>query len=81
LKGNIVNIARKSIRVMGLTKVTVMLAITIAGLNLEIIRSFRARKTEERVRKPIPRTRSKRRHGTLPQILDAAPRPTGRAPP
>ena len=31
LKGNIVNIARKSIRVIGLTKVTVMLAITIAG--------------------------------------------------
>jgi len=81
LKGNFVNIERKFMRVMGLTKMTIMLAFTIAGMNLEIIRSFKAKKEVVRRLAQKPKKRMKRRDGTLAQILDAAPRPTGRAPP
>ncbi len=78
LKSNFVNIGRKFMRVMGLTKMTIMLAFTIAGLNLEMIRSFLAK---ERMLQSKPQTRRKRREGTWDQLLDGAPRPSSRAPP
>lgn len=39
LKGGFVNIERKFIRVLGITKVTVLLAFTLVGYNLDRIRS------------------------------------------
>lgn len=42
LKGGFVNIERKFFRVLGLTKITVLLAFTLVGYNLDRIRSFLA---------------------------------------
>jgi hypothetical protein len=47
LKGGFVNIQQKFFRVFRLTKLTFLLAFTIAGYNIETIRSFNARKLAE----------------------------------
>ena len=86
LKGGFVNIQHKFFRVFGLTKMTLMLAFTVVGYNLDAIRSFRARKAVEKVASAAKKTRKKRREGTWPQLLgpDASgsrPSESGRAPP
>ena len=43
LKGGFVNIQHKFFRVLGLAKMTLLMAFTLAGCNLEAIRSFLAK--------------------------------------
>ncbi len=78
LKGGFVNIERKFMRVLGLTKTSVLLAFTVAGYNVDRIRSFVARKKSEAT---SPRTRAKRRSGTWTDLLGAAHQPAGPDPP
>ena len=81
LKTNFVNIQQKFFRVFGLTKLTLTLAFTIAGHNLEIIRLFNASTaaTEAAARKK--RTRAKRRRRTRRDILGVVPTSSGQDPP
>ena len=81
LKTNFASIQQKFFRVFGLTKLTVILAFTIAGHNLEIIRSFNASTaaTETVARKK--RTRTKRRRGTWGDMLGVVPTSLGPDPP
>jgi hypothetical protein len=81
LKGGFVNIERKFLRVLGLTKTMLMLAFTLVGYNIDRIRSFRAatKATLERVTK---RSRKKRRTGTWADLLGDFPQvAAGRDPP
>ena len=85
LKGGFLNIQHKFFRVFGLTKMTLMLAFTLVGYNLDAIRSFRAKKAAEKLG-DARRTRKKRREGTWPQLLESdasgsRPLESGRAPP
>ena len=75
------NIQHKFFRVFGLTKLTVLLAFTIAGYNLECIRSFRASMAATEAAKGRKRTRAKRREGTWGDILGEGPTSSGRDPP
>jgi hypothetical protein len=68
LKGTFANLARGFMRVMGQTKMTVMLGFTIAGYNLDRIRSYRAKKRAEAEAKPA---QPKRRRGTWKEIVEA----------
>jgi hypothetical protein len=52
LKGTFADLARGFMRVMGQTKMTVMLGFTIAGYNQDRIRSYRAKKRAEAEGKP-----------------------------
>jgi hypothetical protein len=81
LKGGFVNIQRKFLRVLGLTKMTVMLAFTIAGYNLECIRSFNASIAATETASEKKRTRAKRRRGTWGDILSAVRTSAGPDPP
>jgi len=64
LKGGFVNIERKFLRVMGRVKMTVLLAATIFGYNLECIRAFTAKMAaEQATKKAAKRTRKKRVSG------------------
>jgi hypothetical protein len=74
LKGGFVNIGHKFFRVFGLTKLTLMLAFTVIGYNLDAIRSFLAKKAAEK-------TRAKRRKGTWTPLLGSDRSGSGRAPP
>jgi hypothetical protein len=80
LKGAFVNIGQKFCKVFGLVKIKVLLAFTLAGYNLETIRSFRARKAvvEDEAKKPRPR--KKRRKQTWPDLVAVHPA-TGPDPP
>lgn len=60
LKGGFVNVQQKFFRVFRLTKLTFVLAFTIAGYNVECIRSFNARKVAEA---EATEARKKRRNG------------------
>lgn len=44
LKGAFADLSRGFVRVFGVTKITALLGFTIAGYNLDRIRSFRAKK-------------------------------------
>lgn len=79
LKGGFVNIERKFLRVMGLTKVTVMLAFTIAGYNIDRIRAFVLQTAVEWDAKK--KTRAKRRRGTWSDVLDGERPSSGPDPP
>ena len=57
LKGGFVNIQQKFFRMFGLTKLKLPLAFTIAGYNVECIRSFNARKAAE-----VESAEAKRKH-------------------
>jgi hypothetical protein len=81
LKGGFVNIQHKFFRVFGLTKMRILLAATIAGYNLEVIRSFLAKKTVERTAAPPKRRRKKRRAGTWTDVIGGGRPASGRAPP
>jgi len=61
LKGAFVDLGRGFFRVFGQVKMTVLLGFTVAGFNLDRIRSFRAKQEE---RESAPRQRAKRRMGT-----------------
>jgi hypothetical protein len=69
LKGGFVNIERKFFRVLGLTKVTVLLAFTLVGYNLDRIRSFLASKAAAAARLAGRRPRARRRRGTWTDLL------------
>lgn len=68
LKGGFVNIGHKFFRVFGLTKMTLLLAFTLVGYNLDRIRSFLAKRAQEKARKGKPRRRAKRKSGTWTDI-------------
>lgn len=64
-------------------RMTLLLAFTLAGYNLEAIRSFLTKKRAERATAPPKRTRRKRRKGTWVDVIGSN-RPEssrGRAPP
>jgi hypothetical protein len=66
LKGGFVNIGQKFFRVFRLTKLTFLLAFTIAGYNVECIRSFNARKAvEAEAAEAKKRRRKGRRNGVV----------------
>jgi hypothetical protein len=81
LKGGFVNIQHKFLRVFGLAKMTVLLAFTLSGYNLEAIRSFVARKATERTAAPPKRSRKRRRTGTWADVIGDERPASGRAPP
>ena len=67
-------------------KMTLLLAFTLAGYNLEAIRSFTAKKEAERVTAPPKRTRKRRRKGTWADVIGpdqsiSSPSGSGRSPP
>ncbi len=78
LKGGFVNIERKFCRVLGLTKMTLLLACTIAGYNRNRIRAFLSR---QEFQAQAPKKRAKRRRGTFSDILGAQTDVSGRGPP
>ena len=79
LKGAFADLSRGFFRVFGLTKMTALLGFTIAGYNLDRIRSFRAKKRAEHAAQPRPRQR--RRSGTWGEIVEPPERPEGTARP
>ena len=81
LKGGFVNIQHKFFHVLGLAKMTLLLAFTLVGYNLEAIRSFTAKKETERTATPSKRTRKKRRAGTCADVIGPNRPESGRAPP
>jgi hypothetical protein len=82
LKGGFVNIQQKFFRVFRLTKLTFLLAFTIAGYNVECIRSFNARKVAEAEATEAKKRRRKgRRQGTWSHLLDGAGADAGPDPP
>jgi hypothetical protein len=82
LKGGFVNIERKFIRIFGVVKNTVFLAFTIAGYNRDRIRSFLAKRAEQkRIGQLARRRRAKRRQGTWARLLPGGPEASGRDPP
>jgi hypothetical protein len=79
LKGGFVDLGRGFLRVFGLTKMTALLGFTIAAVNLDRIRSHRA-KTAETSEQPRPRTKTRR--GTWHELIGelatiVVPRATG----
>jgi hypothetical protein len=70
LKGGFAHIGRKFFRVFGLTKITVLLAFTIAAFNLQRARSFHAKQAASARR---AKARPKRRVGTWSDLLDNRP--------
>jgi hypothetical protein len=69
LKGTFADMARGFLRVMGQTKMTILLGFTIAGYNLDRIRSHRAKMRAQKDAKP---ERTKPRRGTWRHIVDPA---------
>jgi hypothetical protein len=63
---------KERVEVFGLTKMRILLAATIAGYNLEVIRSFLAKKSAERTAAPPKRTRKKRRTETWTNVNTAS---------
>lgn len=68
LKGDFVNIQRKFLRVLGLTKMLLLLSFTIVGYNIDRIRSFIA-STKATLARAAKHTRAKRRKGTWTEML------------
>jgi hypothetical protein len=81
LKGGFVNIQHKFFHVFGLAKMTLLLAFTLVGYNLETIRSFTAKNEVERTASPLKRTRKKRRTGTWTDVIGSDRPESGRSPP
>ena len=70
LKGAFADLSRGFIRVFGKTKMTVLLGFTIAGYNLDRIRSFRSK---QRALADKQAVRPKRRSGTWRDLGASAP--------
>ena len=66
LKGAFVDLARGFFRVLGQVKMTVLLGFTLAAYNLDRVRSFRAKRAQD---KESPRRRAKRRQGTWGELV------------
>jgi hypothetical protein len=78
LKGVFADLGRGFMRVMGVTKMTVMLGFTLAAYNLDRIRSFRAKHRLDEEARPTekPRqNRARRRTGTWADVIDPAASP------
>lgn len=71
LKGAFADLSRGFVRVFGKTKMTVLLGFTVAGYNLDRIRSFRAK---QRALAAKPAARPKRRAGTWRDLVSDAAR-------
>jgi hypothetical protein len=76
LKGAFTDLGRGFMRVMGVTKMTVMLGFTLASFNLDRIRSFRAKhhldESGEVTQQPR-QVRAKRRTGTWAEVIERPP--------
>jgi hypothetical protein len=73
LKGASTDLGRGFMRVMGVTKMTVMLGFTLAAFNLDRIRSFRAKHALDEEGRPTERrrkTRARRRVGTWSDVIE-----------
>lgn len=82
LKGGFVNIQQKFFRVFRLTKLTFLLAFTIAGYNIDCIRSFNERKVAEAEAAETKKNHRKpHRKGTWTQLLSGARPDAGPDPP
>ncbi|MGA3216084.1 MAG: hypothetical protein ABSD97_10410 [Acidimicrobiales bacterium] len=68
LKGGFVNVQRGFLRVFGLLKQTVLLGFTLAGVNLDRVRSYRAKLAEADAQARF-HTRRKRRVGIWSELL------------
>ena len=66
LKGAFVDLARGFFRVLGQVKMTVLLGFTLAAYNLDRVRSFRAKRAQD---KESPRHRATRRQGTWGELV------------
>jgi hypothetical protein len=69
LKGTFADLARGFFRVFGQTKMTILLGFTVAGYNLDRIRSYRAKKRAQEEAKP---QQPKRRRGTWQDVVEPA---------
>ena len=67
LKGTFADLSRGFFRVFGQTKMTILLGFTVAGYNLDRIRSYRAKKRAQEEAKPA---QPKRRRGTWRDVVD-----------
>jgi len=70
LKGTFADLSRGFFRVFGQTKMTILLGFTIAGYNLDRIRSFRAKRRAQEDDKP---KQPKRRRGTWNDVVEPKP--------
>ena len=80
LKGAFVDLGRGFFRVFGQVKMTVLLGFTVAGFNLDRIRSFRAKQSigdsdSSTTPRPIRRQRAKRRTGVWAELVDPRSQP------
>jgi hypothetical protein len=78
LKGAFTDLGRGFFRVIGTTKMTVMIGFTLAGFNLDRIRSFRAKHSIDEDGQPVERPkqqRARRRAGTWADVVDAIETP------
>ena len=78
LKGAFTDLGRGFLRVMGVTKMTVMLGFTLAAYNLDRIRSFRAKHALDEQGQPTAKpkqTRARRRTGTWAEVIDTTDDP------
>jgi hypothetical protein len=81
LKGAFADLARGFFRVIGTTKMTVMMGFTLAGFNLDRIRSFRAKHGVDEDGQPVERPkrqRARRRTGTWADVVDPVESPPPR---
>ncbi|MFI5042510.1 MAG: hypothetical protein ACHQNA_11805, partial [Acidimicrobiales bacterium] len=73
LKGTFADLGRGFMRVMGVTKMTVMLGFTLAAFNLDRIRSYRAKHALDETGQPTEKpkqTRARRRTGTWADVIE-----------
>ena len=78
LKGVFTDLGRGFLRVMGVTKMTVLLGFTLAAFNLDRIRSFRAKHALDEQGRPTEKpkqTRAKRRTGTWAGVIEPTTSP------
>jgi hypothetical protein len=78
LKGVFTDLGRGFLRVMGVTKMTVLLGFTLAAFNLDRIRSFRAKHALDEQGQPTQKPkqmRAKRRAGTWAEAIEPTTSP------
>ena len=78
LKGAFADLNRGFLRVMGITKMTVLLGFTLAAFNLDRIRSFRAKHALDEAARPVEKPkqrRVRRRTGTWADVIQTPGHP------
>ncbi len=78
LKGVFTDLGRGFLRVMGVTKMTVLLGFTLAAFNLDRIRSYRAKHALDENGRPTGKpkqSRAKRRSGTWADVIEPTTSP------